>query len=64
MSVVTELGACIWRDIRRQVQTGRDRRYLQTLPESVLADMGLERVEILSASERRREVWVIPHRYY
>jgi uncharacterized protein YjiS (DUF1127 family) len=64
MSAVAEFGARIRAGIRRHLRSGRDRRMLQTLPDSMLADIGLEKVEILSASNSRREVWVIPHKYY
>jgi uncharacterized protein YjiS (DUF1127 family) len=45
------------------MRVGRDRRALQALPDSLLADLGLERIELRSA-DGRQEVWVIPHRYY
>ena len=57
-------GLLIWRRIRRRIQVGKDRRVLQTLPDYVLADMGLEKIEFRSAVDGRRDVWVIPHRYY
>ena len=56
-------GILIWRRIRRLLKIGKDRRTLQTLPESVLADLGLERLEVRS-STGSRDVWIIPHRYY
>jgi len=46
------------------LRVGKDRRVLQTLPDYVLADMGLEKIEFRSAADGRRDVWVIPHRYY
>ncbi len=49
---------------RRRMQAGKDRRVLQNLPDYVLADMGLEKIEFRSAVDGRRDVWVIPHRYY
>lgn len=52
----------ILRRIRRCMQVGRDRRLLQTLPASLLADIGLERIEFRSAADGRRDVWIIPHR--
>ena len=42
-------GILIWRRIRRRIQVGKDRRVLQTLPDYVLADMGLEKIEFRSA---------------
>jgi hypothetical protein len=50
--------------VRRWNQIGKDRRVLQTLPDYVLADMGLEKIEFRSAADGRRDVWVIPHRYH
>jgi hypothetical protein len=49
--------------LRRRLRIGRDRRLLQRLPDYVLADMGLERIEFRLA-DGRRDIWVIPHRYY
>jgi uncharacterized protein YjiS (DUF1127 family) len=39
-------------------RTDRDRRLLQTLPDHVLADMGLERIELPYGPEGDRHVWV------
>ena len=61
---VVALGILIWRRLRRRMRVGKDRRVLQTLPDYVLADMGLEKLEFRSAADGRRDVWVIPHRYY
>ncbi len=63
-NAVVAFGILIWRRIRRRVRVGKDRRVLQTLPDYVLADMGLEKIEFRSAADGRRDVWVIPHRYY
>ena len=63
-NAVVAFGILIWRRIRRRVRVGKDRRVLQTLPDYVLADMGLEKIEFRSSAEGRRDVWVIPHRYY
>ena len=57
------LGTMIWRRVRRLLKAGRDRRTLQMLPESVLADLGLERLEIRS-STGSRDVWIVPHRHH
>ena len=62
-NAVLALASLIWRRIRRRMQAGKDRRMLQTLPNSLLSDIGLERIEFRS-SDGRRDVWVIPHRYY
>ena len=61
-NAVLALASLIWRRIRRRMQAGKDRRMLQTLPNSLLSDIGLERIEFRS-SDGRRDVWVIPHRY-
>ena len=58
-----ELGSLIWNRLRRRVQVGKDRRYLQMLPDRVLADMGLEKIEIMSGTGGSQHVWVVPHRY-
>jgi uncharacterized protein YjiS (DUF1127 family) len=63
-NAAASLGRRIWSAVRRRVQAGRDRRMLQNLPDYVLADIGLEKIEIRSAADGRRDVWVIPHRYY
>lgn len=60
---VVALGSLIWRVINRRIRTGRDRRVLQTLPDHVLADMGLQKIEIMTGTDGGRRVWVIPHRY-
>jgi uncharacterized protein YjiS (DUF1127 family) len=39
-------------------RTDRDRRLLQTLPDHVLADMGLERIDLPYGPEGDRHVWV------
>ena len=54
----------IWRLISRLRKTGKDARVLNTLPDHVLADIGLERVEFMSGTDGGRHVWVTPHRYY
>jgi hypothetical protein len=58
------LASLIWRGIGRRIRVGKDARVLQTLPEHVLADMGLMKMEIMAGTSERRDVWVIPHRYY
>jgi hypothetical protein len=59
-----DLGRLIFSAVRRRMRVGKDRRVLQALPDYVLADMGLEKIEFRSATDGRRDVWVIPHRYY
>jgi uncharacterized protein YjiS (DUF1127 family) len=64
LKAVGSLGNSIWAALTMHVRTGRDRRVLQTLPDNVLADMGLEKIEVRSGTDGRHHVWVIPHRYY
>lgn len=63
-SRVRALGRLISRALSRRMRVGRDRRVLQSLPDYVLADMGLEKIEFRSSASGGRDVWVIPHRYY
>jgi hypothetical protein len=58
------LVSLIWRRIRRRMQIRKDRRLLQSFPATLLADIGLEKIEFRSAADGRRDVWIIPHRYY
>ena len=64
INALVAVGNSIRRLINRRMRTGKDSRVLQTLPDRVLADMGLERVEIMSGTHGSRQTWVIPHRYY
>jgi uncharacterized protein YjiS (DUF1127 family) len=64
LKAVWSLGNSIWAALTMHVRTGRDRRVLQMLPDNVLADMGLEKIEIMSGTAGGRHVRVIPHRYY
>jgi uncharacterized protein YjiS (DUF1127 family) len=57
-------GRFVWRLIKESVAAKRDVRVLQTLPDHVLADMGLEKMEIVTGAGGDRHVWVIPHRYF
>ena len=63
LSAVLGLVNLIASRLRRQLQVGKDRRVLQALPDYVLADMGLEKIEFRSTADGRRDVWVTPHRY-
>jgi hypothetical protein len=56
------IGNSIRRLAAKHLRTGKDSRVLQNLPDRVLADMGLERVEISSGSHGGRQTWVIPRR--
>ena len=62
-AAMTALASLILSALRRRMRLGRDRRLLQRLPDYVLADMGLERIEFRAANGSR-DVWFIPHRYY
>jgi len=62
-SAVMALGHPIRSLVQRCMRTGKDARALQTLPDHVLADMGLEKMDILTGTNGAREIWVIPHRY-
>ena len=64
INAVVAIGGSIWGRINQRIRTDRDARVLQTLPDHVLADMGLQKMEILSGTDGSRHVWVIPHRYY
>jgi hypothetical protein len=64
IGAVATIGSSIWSLIYRRIRTGNDMRVLQTLPDHVLADIGLQKMEFLSGSDGSRHVWVIPHRYY
>ena len=52
----------IRRRIARYMRVRRDRRLLQALPASLLADIGLEKIEFRSAADGRRETWIVSHR--
>ena len=52
-------GNSIWMLINRFIRTSRDERALQMLPDNVLADMGLEKMEIMAWTSGQRHVWVI-----
>ena len=64
LAAVMVLGRPFLDLLRRCRKTGKDARTLQMLPDHVLSDIGLERIEVVSGTNRGREVWVIPHRYY
>ena len=64
LKAVGTLGNSIWTLIIRHFRTGKDARVLQMLPDYVLADIGLEKIEIMPGTDGGRHVWVIPHRYY
>jgi hypothetical protein len=64
LKAVGSLGNAIWSALTMRIRAGKDRRALQRLPDYLLADMGLEKIEVTSGTHGRREVWVIPPRYY
>jgi hypothetical protein len=64
LKALVAVGNSFRRLIYKRMRTGKDSRVLQALPDRVLADMGLERVEIVSGTHGSRQTWVIPHRYY
>jgi len=64
LSAAMALGRPIRSLFQRCMRTGKDARTLQTLPDHVLADIGLEKMEILTGTNGAREIWVIPHRYH
>jgi hypothetical protein len=64
LKAVGTLGNSIWTLIISRVRTWKDARVLQMLPDHVLADMGLEKIEVTAGTAGGRQVWVIPHRYY
>jgi uncharacterized protein YjiS (DUF1127 family) len=56
---VAWLGYPILRCLRSWTRIGKDRRVLQTVPAYLLADMGLERMEIHTTSGDH-DVWIKP----
>jgi len=64
LSAVMALGRPLLNLISRRKRTSRDAHVLQSLPDHVLSDMGLERMDILTGTNGERQIWVIPHRYY
>jgi uncharacterized protein YjiS (DUF1127 family) len=64
VKALVAVGNSIRRLAARRLRTGKDSRVLQTLPDHVLADIGLERIEFTSGTYGSRQTWVIPHRYY
>jgi hypothetical protein len=56
------LRTLISRTIVWRVKTGKDRRMLQSVPAYLLADMGLERMEIRTTAGSE-EVWFAHRRY-
>jgi uncharacterized protein YjiS (DUF1127 family) len=55
-------GRTVWERFRRALKARRDRRLLQSFSDSLLADIGLERIEFRSAADGRRDIRFIPHR--
>jgi uncharacterized protein YjiS (DUF1127 family) len=63
-SAVAALGRLLPALIRKRRKAGADARTLSRLPDHVLADMGLEKMEIMSGPLGGRETWIVPHRYH
>jgi hypothetical protein len=63
LSAATALGCPICNFIAKRVRMGRDARTLQMLPDNVLSDMGLEKLEVLTGTNGDRDIRVIRHRY-
>ncbi len=63
-SAVMALGRPIRGFIAKRARMGRDARTLQMLPDDVLADIGLEKMDVLTGTNGNRDIWVILHRYY
>lgn len=61
-NAVAALVILAWRRLRRRMQAGRDRRALQALPDYMLSDLGLEKMELRTSLQDSREVWLIRHR--
>jgi hypothetical protein len=64
MSAVMALGRPLLGLVTRCRKTGKDARTLAMLPDHVLADIGLEKIDVLTGTNGSRDIWVIPHRYY
>lgn len=61
LNAVAGFGILMSRRIRRSVKVGKDRRTLQTLPDYMLTDLGLEKTEVRT-SLGDREVWMTSRR--
>ena len=64
LGAVMAFGQSVRRMLAACVKTDRDRRLLQTLPDHVLADMGLERIELPYGPDGDRHVWVGRTRHF
>jgi hypothetical protein len=60
-NAVAGLGNLISRCFRQRMRVGKDRRTLQAVPAYLLADMGLERMEVHTTAGSH-EVWLKPRR--
>jgi hypothetical protein len=61
LSATTALGCPIRRFIAKRI--GRDARTLRMLSDNVLADMGLEKLDVLIGTNGDRDIRVIHYRY-
>ena len=62
LSAARVVGCPIYEFIAQRVRMSRDARTLQMLPDSVLADMGLEKLHVLTGTNGNFEIRVIRHR--
>jgi uncharacterized protein YjiS (DUF1127 family) len=60
-NAVAKFGTLILRRLIGRTKVGKDHRVLQTAPAHLLADIGLERVEIRTTSGDH-EMWIRPRR--
>jgi uncharacterized protein YjiS (DUF1127 family) len=60
-TAVAGFGTSIFSCLRSWMKIGKDRRTLQTVPAYLLADMGLERME-LRTSSGDHAIWIAPRR--
>ena len=63
LHAVVALGRPLLNLIRRCRKVGKDARALQALPDHVLADMGFEKMNVLTGTNGSREILIIPHRF-
>jgi hypothetical protein len=62
LSAARVLGCPIYNFIAKRARICRDARTLQMLPDSVLADMGLEKLHVLTGTIGNFDIRVIRHR--
>ena len=62
LSATTALGCPIRSFVAKRVRIGRDARTLRMLSDNVLADMGLEKLDVLIGTNGDRDIRVIHYR--